>query len=637
MQALRSTRSRIYALARSVPPSRFQWASPPRPYNPPRDPRAWPFRLWCRPNGTPRSKWKGVLYVTVIGGNVIIYREFPHKAVIKLYTVGELVNIQRLDATFSSYDLTKTRDLASYSSKLLLSNPIGYPHSNMALGEEEKEQQSRTLKKVAETLLEEIPGARVVFRDKLEEIHKMITQNPALSPLERSQKINDVMIGLASEIVRETCDTLKIISAKEVGEKSSGEGNWLTSLRHTNMLSLTRKTTLRMYRGSTAVALRWFIHLSYHPLLGPYTWRARLRYHPDGTPRSRWVLKAGLTLIMGGFSAALWIVAAAFLESQLDDMNLLSEMMILDANYSTYDSSKQEDLRSYFADVFTCLGHHTAFNPQLDQDFLRGFDALLDHVPPFRLLLRKEMELIHKHLVAVSVMPPQEAASSIVQGLTEMLTRLKDFSQEALNQNLGILDEDDGKGGRVEDEPIVEPYTWRARLWYRPNGTPRSKWKGVFYTAVTALAVLLLVNSLQEAVDEIYLLSLLVQMQRIDAKYPQYDLSKPSDVLSYLSEIVKHLPADEKREDVDVFNQLVERLMEISPELHGRLRGELEKLHNLLQDATQDPLDTAEAVLQALTDLSGHLVEIWQKAQGVNFEAQGIKKSDGEGTYEVVG
>lgn len=193
---------------------------------------------------------------------------------------------------------------------------------------------------------------------------------------------------------------------------------------------------------------------------------------------------------------------------------------------------------------------------------------------------------------------------------------------------------------RLFYQPLVEPYTWRVRLWYRRDGMPRSKWKGVFYT-VMALSVLTLINSLQEAVDEIYLLSLLVQMQRIDAKYSLYDLSQPTHVRSYLSEIVKHLPNDEnKPEDIDLFNKLVEHLMEISPDLHGLLRNELEKLHSLLtQDSTKDPLDTAEAVLQALTNLSGDLVKIWQWAQGFNLGPQAVKdkKADEEDTYEVVG
>jgi hypothetical protein len=29
--------------------------------------------------------------------------------------------------------------------------------------------------------------------------------------------------------------------------------------------------------------------------------------------------------------------------------------------------------------------------------------------------------------------------------------------------------------------PVFEPYTWKAWMWYRRDGAPRSKWKGVFY------------------------------------------------------------------------------------------------------------------------------------------------------------
>jgi len=130
-------------------------------------------------------------------------------------------------------------------------------------------------------------------------------------------------------------------------------------------------------------------------------------------------------------------------------------------------------------------------------------------------------------------------------------------------------------------------------------------------------------------------------MQRIDAKYSSYDLSQPSHVCSYLSEIVKHLPDDEiKPEDADLFGKIVGHLMEVSPDLHGLLRAELEKIHSILAlMSTRDPLDTAVVMSQALTILSGNLMRIWQWAQGVHLAAQADKdkKADGEDTYEVVG
>jgi len=38
---------------------------------------------------------------------------------------------------------------------------------------------------------------------------------------------------------------------------------------------------------------------------------------------------------------------------------------------------------------------------------------------------------------------------------------------------------------RLFYQPLVEPYTWRVRLWYRRDGMPRSKWKGVFYSELS--------------------------------------------------------------------------------------------------------------------------------------------------------
>jgi len=162
-----------------------------------------------------------------------------------------------------------------------------------------------------------------------------------------------------------------------------------------------------------------------------------------------------------------------------------------------------------------------------------------------------------------------------------------------------------------------------------------------FTTAAMALTMFALINSLQEAVNEIYLLSLLVQMQRIDAKYSSYDFSQPSHVCSYLCEIIKHLPNDGSMpEDVDLFNKIMEHLMAISPDLHRLLRDELEQLHKLLAiNSTMDPLYTAAVVSQILTSMSGDLMRIWQWAQGVHLanQADKDKKADGEDTYEVVG
>jgi len=160
--------------------------------------------------------------------------------------------------------------------------------------------------------------------------------------------------------------------------------------------------------------------------------------------------------------------------------------------------------------------------------------------------------------------------------------------------------------------------------------------KGAIY-AVTAFSILVLLNSLQEASDEIYLLSILVQVQRVDADFASYDLSTPHGVLDCLSKIVSCLPNEVNREEIDIFNDAIQHLMETTPELRGHLREQLEGIHNLLvQHRNEDPLETAEALLQALRTLGEHLMEFWQQAHGVTIGLKEQKPSDSD-TYGVVG
>jgi len=185
-------------------------------------------------------------------------------------------------------------------------------------------------------------------------------------------------------------------------------------------------------------------------------------------------------------------------------------------------------------------------------------------------------------------------------------------------------------------QPLAQPYTWRTRIWYRQDGTPRSKLKGTLY-AITAFSILILFNSLQEASDEIYLLSILVRVQRVDADFSSYDLSTPQGLIDCLSKIVSCLPSEVNREEIDTFNDAIRHLMETTPQLHGHIREQLEGIHNLLirhQDA--DPLDTAEALLQELRILGEYLVELSQKAHGIAIGMKEQKPSDGD-TYGVVG
>lgn len=150
----------------------------------------------------------------------------------------------------------------------------------------------------------------------------------------------------------------------------------------------------------------------------------------------------------------------------------------------------------------------------------------------------------------------------------------------------------------------------------------------------TALSILVLVNTLQEAIDEIHLLSILVLIQRADAKYSSYDLSNAADLLAYLFEILSGL---QEGQETETFNRAVQQLLETKPELHGIVREHLEGLHNIIvQGPSQDPVETSHAILRTLRNLLGHLAEAAGKDQGI---AAGLKDrgSDGQDTYGVVG
>ncbi len=108
-------------------------------------------------------------------------------------------------------------------------------------------------------------------------------------------------------------------------------------------------------------------------------------------------------------------------------------------------------------------------------------------------------------------------------------------------------------------------------------------------------------------------------------------------MLDCLSKVVSCLPDEVDREEIDTFNDAIRHLMEATPQLHEHLRDQLEGIHQLLtRHRNEDPLETAEELLQALRVLGEYLVELSQKAHGI---ALGLKeqKSNDSDTYGVVG
>ncbi|KAJ3574348.1 hypothetical protein NP233_g1833 [Leucocoprinus birnbaumii] len=147
-----------------------------------------------------------------------------------------------------------------------------------------------------------------------------------------------------------------------------------------------------------------------------------------------------------------WILFEAR-KSLKDDITLVSffsEMTRLDSKYSNYDFSKPHDLLLYLAEIGKCLVYRKSFEPDPDS-FLRTVRSAMNDVPDFCSLVREELESVHKHMLLVSTMHPEEAAKSLEEVLSEMLIRLKSGAEEALSRDDSKSNQgNDGMGGIPE-------------------------------------------------------------------------------------------------------------------------------------------------------------------------------------------
>ncbi|KAF5352478.1 hypothetical protein D9756_006257 [Leucocoprinus leucothites] len=234
------------------------------------------------------------------------------------------------------------------------------------------------------------------------------------------------------------------------------------SFLESQLSMLASRTTIcpRVGFNVTSSAARWYhptAHILYRPLVGPQSnsWRARLWFRPDGTPRSKWKgvfygefgknqIKSFRYLIYGWVPSTVttatclyWVLVESVevLENELVLVLLLSEMTRLDGKFSSYDLSKSQDVRSYLAEIVKCLAKHKAL--KLDPDFFQAINTLMDHVPEFHDSLRSELETIHNLILSKSNVSPEEAAEVLGQGLTDMSIRLIKVLQEAREPHSG--------------------------------------------------------------------------------------------------------------------------------------------------------------------------------------------------------
>jgi len=138
-----------------------------------------------------------------------------------------------------------------------------------------------------------------------------------------------------------------------------------------------------------------------------------------------------------------------------------------------------------------------------------------------------------------------------------------------------------------------------------------------------------------EILQKIAYVCWLIELQRLDASYSSYDLSKSQDLIAYFTKLVfaaqKPTRSERKR-----FIELMELALEVLPEAHVLIRGELEKIHNLLsQNYNLSPLEMALTVNEIIRELGVALINL---PFGIGREVGEDKPNGGPNrVFQVIG
>jgi len=127
----------------------------------------------------------------------------------------------------------------------------------------------------------------------------------------------------------------------------------------------------------------------------------------------------------------------------------------------------------------------------------------------------------------------------------------------------------------------------------------------------------------------------LIEIQRIDASYSSYDLSKSQDLIAYFTKLLftVHKPTRSERKD---FVESMELALEVLPETHALIRGGLEKIHHTLsQNYNLSPFEMALTVSEIIRELGVALINL---PFGIGRNV-GEDKPDGEHNrvFQVIG
>ncbi|KAF7323875.1 hypothetical protein MKEN_00608900 [Mycena kentingensis (nom. inval.)] len=197
--------------------------------------------------------------------------------------------------------------------------------------------------------------------------------------------------------------------------------------------------------------------------------------------------------------------------------------------------------------------------------------------------------------------------------------------------------------------------SWAARLWFRRDGTPRSKLRGLVFTTILSAFLYATWSTLLvvEALDyEHYLLSTLVYIQRVDYDYTTVPIDEFPSALAYFADLCGYFALGESNVTpvmLAAFFADVQRLADgeegLREKIHAILREAAGAVHDVLaQSKGTDAVETAVAAINTLDAAMVLLIALSEEAGGDGTETlirlkrlRDQVNGKGEKGYEVLG
>lgn len=195
---------------------------------------------------------------------------------------------------------------------------------------------------------------------------------------------------------------------------------------------------------------------------------------------------------------------------------------------------------------------------------------------------------------------------------------------------------------------------WVAKVWFRPDGSPRSKLKGAVFVTLSTFTILMCSTGLDLIADYervAFLLAYLVLAQQVDKTYSLHDFESLDSTKEYFYKLCRALPHDEDAEEdaegtIQQFIELMETTINMagkpqveSPSLPSppdslepndpvsggylsHLKSDDPSLEALFRSPNPDPLQAVHAIMRAYAQNMHELLERDLKKQTLLVCAQ---------------